>query len=202
MSDDKKLYRELTDSTATERWLEGSDLGVRRVLIGDGERGNHWSMAVSFFHGAESLREIVVQKSGYDLFQREYAMMFLYHHSIELFLKHALRHRTSGRNLERLLAALVQEIRDEHNIDVSNGWFANEIRELSKVDPTAQGFRYSHDIHGNPALATSFFVDLEDLGKRMSSLYSIFLHMSIARGDFTNKENGTEQGNAGDANAV
>jgi len=171
--------------------LEGLDYDVKRVLIGDGEGGNHWSMAVSFFHGAESLREIVLRKSGYDLFRREYAMMFLYRHSIELFLKHALRHGTRGHNLERLLKDLVRQIEEEHNIDISHGWFANEIRELSKVDPTAQGFRYSHDVNGNPALTTSFFVDLEDLGKRMKSLYSVFLHMSLARGDFTSSESGT-----------
>lgn len=191
MDNDKRLYRELNDSTATERWLEGLDFDVKRVLIGDGERANCWSMAVSFFHGAESLREVVLQKFGYDLFQREYAMMFLYRHAIELFLKHALRHRARGHNLERLLEDLMRQIEDEHNIDISHGWFANEIRELSKVDPIAQGFRYSHDIHGEPALGTSFFVDLEDLGKRMQSLYSVFLQMSVAHGYLTNNEKGT-----------
>lgn len=186
-----KLYRELNESTATERWLEGLDFTVKRVLIGNPEHDNHWSMAVSFFQGAECLRDIVLKNSGYDLFQREYAMMFLYRHSIELFLKHALGHAAYGHNLEGLLNNLVQQVKQDYNIDISHGWFANEIRELSKVDPTAQGFRYSHDIHGNPALATSYFVDLEDLGKRMTSLYNVFLHMSIARGDFTNNESGT-----------
>ena len=180
---DKKLYRELNKSTATERWLEGLDFNAKRILIGDSEQASHWSMAVSFFHGAESLRKIIVQRIGYDLFQREYAMMFLYRHSIELFLKHALRHETRGHNIERLLNDLIHQIEGEQNFDISHGWFANDIRELSKVDPTAQGFRYSHDIHGNSALETSYFVDLEDLGKRMSLIYSVFLNMSIARGD-------------------
>jgi hypothetical protein len=189
--DDNKLYRELNEATATERWLEGLDFTVKRVLIGDAKHDDHWSMAVSFFHGAECLRDAILKNSGYDLFQREYAMMFLYRHSIELFLKRALGHPTHGHNLERLLNSLVQQVKGGYNIDISHGWFADEIRELSKVDPTAQGFRYSHDIHGNPALTTSYSVDLEDLGKRMGSLYSVFLHMSIARGDFTSNENGT-----------
>lgn len=64
MHQDNSLYRELNDSTATERWLEGFDLNTKRVLIGDGERSDNWSMAVSCFHGAESLRKFVLEIRG------------------------------------------------------------------------------------------------------------------------------------------
>jgi len=191
MHKDNGLYCKLNNTTATERWLEDFDLNVKRVLIGKDECNDNWSMAVSFFHGAESLRKFVLQQSGYDLFRREYPMMFLYRHSIELFLKHALMDTFRSHNLKILLDKLVHQIKEKYKIDVSESWFANEIRELSNVDPTAQGFRYSHNINGDPALASNYFVDLEDLGKRMQSLYSIFLQISLARGDFSDKGNGT-----------
>jgi len=191
LKDDSALFRELNDATAIDRYLEGLDFTLKRALLGDGERANHWSMAVSFFHGADSLREIISERHGYDLHKREYAMMFLYRHSIELFLKHAINSDTRGHNLERLLGELVEQIKRDHHLDISQGWFANEIRELSKVDPTAQGFRYSHDTSGNPALASRYFVNVDDLGKRMSSLYSAFLHMGMIRGDFTSDNVGT-----------
>jgi hypothetical protein len=191
LDNDTKLYRELNESTATDRWLEGFDPNIKRVLIEDGERRDYWSTAASFFHGAESLREIVLEKSGCDLFQREYAMMFLYRHSVELFLKQAIHQKVAGHNLEQLLNKLVIQIKDEYKEDISSGWFAAEIRELSKIDPTAQGFRYPEDRRGNPPLTSSFFMDLEDLGKRMKSLYSVFFNMRVASGGFASNTKST-----------
>lgn len=186
MNDDDRLFRALNDKTATDRWIESLDFTKKLVLIKSGDRLTQWSIAVSFFEAAESLREILLSFHGHDLFQREFPMLYLYRHSIELFLKDALNQNAKGHNLSSLLGKLVEQIKQQYNVDVSAGWFANEIRHLSEIDPTSQGFRYSHKVDAGPALADSYIFDFEDLGKRMRTLYDVFLRMRIARGGFNN----------------
>jgi hypothetical protein len=186
MHDDERLFRALNDETAIVRWLESLDYSKKLVLIERGDRLTQWSIAVSFFEAAESLREIVLSFHGNDLFRREFPMLYLYRHSIELFLKDTLNQKENGHNLSGLLGKLVEQIKQQHNVDVSAGWFASEIRHLSEIDPTSQGFRYSHKIDTSPAIADSYILDIEDLGKRMRSLYDVFRGMRLARGKFNN----------------
>ncbi|MEM1262474.1 MAG: hypothetical protein AAGH76_08760 [Pseudomonadota bacterium] len=188
MDKTKNLYRALSDSTATEQWLE-SDLLQTRVLFDDQQPFGSWEMAVAFFHGADSLREqLQEQHQGYDLFRREYPMMFLYRHALELFLKHALQQPAHGHSLANLLNLFVVEVQERYDEDISRSWFVTEIRELSEIDPIGQSFRYSSQRDGKPALTSAFFLDLEDLGKRMFALYSVSLHMGLAGGAFTRSE--------------
>lgn len=175
--DIEKLFRELTDATATDLFLEGFCEIGETVLVGKNDVGDHYSMATSFFQAATELKEIILKNSGLHIFRYEYPMFFLYRHSLELFIKSVIPSPTKGHNIEKLLHEFVNHIKTVHRVDISKGWFVQSMEDFSKIDPAGQSFRYPRGLTGNSALAGDYIVNVKAWGETMSKMALVFSYL-------------------------
>jgi len=64
-------------------------------------------------------------------------------------------------------------------VDIANGWFAHKIAELSKIDPSAQSFRYPMSLSGDPPLASDYFVNVKVWGETMDNIATVFFNLHM-----------------------
>lgn len=179
MEEKKRLFRELTDETANEIWLEEFSKIGETIMVGSNHISENYNMAISFFLAAKELEKIVLKHLGIHLFQYEYPMLFLYRHSLELFLKSNILGRNKSHNLNDLLEEFIKQTNESHNVDISNGWFAKSIREFSKIDPLGQSFRYPQKLTGGPTITGSFVFNVIEWCEKSTQICNVFVHLNI-----------------------
>ena len=53
------------------------------------------------------------------------------------------------------------------------------MKEFSKIDPSAQSFRYPRDLSGNLTLAGDYVVNVKAWGETMDKIATVFLHLHV-----------------------
>lgn len=177
------MFRELNDSTAFQIWVDSFKEIGETVSIGKNAISDDYSMAVAFFQAGKELEKKIQNDLGYSLYRLEYPMLFLYRHSLELFLKCNIPKKIKSHNLDKLLAAFILHLKETYDVDISKGWFANTIREFSQIDPLGQSFRYSKNINDDEAIPTDHILNYKEWSIALSNISFIFLYLHMTKGN-------------------
>jgi hypothetical protein len=118
-----------------------------------------------YFDAADALVELITSQAIED-YKLGNPVIYLYRHSIELFLKEILP-GTWGHNLEALAGKFEAFVRAEFAATVPD-WIIGRLNEISRLDPDSATFHYNQ----NPKLLQEgeFHVDLLHLQHTMHAL--------------------------------
>lgn len=113
-------------------FLIGGMIAVERVELAD-----------QYLKAADLLVASIRKKHVGD-FEIAYPVLFLYRHALEVLIKHFIGREVNHHRLDALADDLVGFVRDHHGEDVPS-WIVNRLREIARIDPTSEAFRYGED---------------------------------------------------------
>jgi hypothetical protein len=143
------------------------------------------SLAQDYMEAAYALTE-TIRRGECEDFRVAEPLMYLYRHSLELFLKGVLELDEKHHDLAVLADKLVIFIRQEHGFETPI-WISRRIKEIGAIDPRSTAFRYGKTFDpktgmDRPILGASY-VSLPHLQDAMVALN--WAIASIVGGPFT-----------------
>jgi len=109
--------------------------------------------------------ELVKQAlSQFEPHEIDYPIIFLYRHSIELYLKTMLKTKPGHHVIAELIGLLEQQVGSK-----LDGWVKDRLRDFHRIDKQSDVFRYA----GSPSY-TELWVDLHQLKAVMDRLVGAF----------------------------
>jgi hypothetical protein len=172
----RPLFEEPTAAIEREHPFEGP----YGFLLGGGANLTLPGIGQQYFDAADALVGLITSQEIED-YKLGNPVIYLYRHSIELFLK-AILPGTWGHNLEALAGKFEALIRDEFAAAVPD-WITSRLKEISRLDPDSATFRYNQ----NPTLVQEgeFHVDLLHLQSTMHALNNALVGViaAVARGE-------------------
>lgn len=132
-----------------------------------------------YYDAAVRLLE-AIQHGDADDSQLAHPVLYLYRHSVELFLKAALGRAAKSHDLAELATQFKARLKAKLNAELP-AWITNRIAELAAIDPSSTAFRYSETwdkaAKTHVPLEGELHVDAAHLKDAMSAL-------NTALGDF------------------
>lgn len=110
-------------------------------LIGGGANLSPQHLGQQYFDAAFVLSEAIRTQQWED-YRLANPVLYLYRHSIELFLKAIMRGAAKTHSLDDLAEEYRRFIKDEFNADVPE-WIIARMKELAAIDPNSTAFRYN-----------------------------------------------------------
>ena len=148
------LFRDVPDEI-DETWQHGA-------LIGGMAMRDWIQVARSYKMAADELvKQALSQHEPHEI---DYPIIFLYRHSIELYLKTMLRSKPGHHVIGELIVLLEQQVGGK-----LDGWVKDRLWDFHKIDEKSDVFRYA----GSPSY-TELWVDLHQLKAVMDRLISAF----------------------------
>ncbi|MFZ4071980.1 MAG: hypothetical protein ACOYJ6_17995 [Caulobacterales bacterium] len=125
--------------------LERSDPseGAPGFLIGGMANLTFQHIGQQYFDAAYLLTE-TIRNGEWEDHRLANPVLYLYRHSIELFLKATLGGTAKTHDLARLSEEFRTFIKAEFEADLPD-WISNRLKELSAIDPGSTAFRYSQN---------------------------------------------------------
>ena len=133
------------------------------LLGGMSETADRLSVAQDYLEAAYLLTESV-KKGEWEDYRLANPILFLYRHSIELFLKGVMGDSRRIHKLDQLAEGFVEFVRDQHRVEVP-GWIRQRLKEIAAIDPGSTVFRY-----GGPVGSDEVYVSLPHLQDAMIAL--------------------------------
>jgi hypothetical protein len=175
-----QMYRPLFEEPTPAIEREHSLDGPYGFLLAGGANLTLPEIGQQYFDAADALVAVITSQEVED-HKIGNPIIYLYRHSIELFLK-AILPRTWGHNLEALADKFEAFVRAEFAATVPD-WIINRMKEISRLDPDSATFRYNQ----NPNLIQEgeFHVDLLHLQSVMHALNAALVGViaAVARGE-------------------
>ncbi len=163
---DEQMYRPLFEAptAAIERPDEWSEpLGF---LVGGGANQPFQHLGQQCYDAAWHLVEAVKHQDVAD-HRVANPIMYLYRHSIELFLKSILQGAARTHSLDTLSDEYRSYIKEKFGSDVPE-WLIQRMKELGAIDPNSTAFRYNM-VYDTP-VDGEFHVNLHHLQSSMTAL--------------------------------
>lgn len=173
------LFTENNDANAFDLFLRTDEEFLSCVEAGARHVQDESAMANEFAMAANLLRDAAI-KSGTPWFYA-HPILFLYRHTIELYLKGLVPQPRPTHNLLALRDSLIEYIKSRYGYDISGGWVAETITEFATIDPSSTRFRYARDNRGNPSFDAEQVVNLDKLKTRMDTLFLLFMNLKMAQ---------------------
>lgn len=130
------------------------------------------------YFDAASLLVNVIQNKDWEDYRLANPILYLYRHSIELFLKAALGKTAKTHNLAYLAKQFQELIKTEYDYDVPD-WVGDRLKELATIDPNTTTFRYSQNwdktTKRDLPVDGEYHVDLAHLESSMLALNSALM---------------------------
>lgn len=186
----KSLFTELNDENAFDLFLRTNKEFLNSIDAGAKHIRDESAIANQFAMATNLLRDAAL-KSGTPWFYA-HPILFLYRHTIELYLKGLVPQPRPTHNLLVLRDSLIEYIKSKYGYDISGGWVAETITEFATIDPNSTRFRYARDNQGNPSFNAEQVVNLDELKTRMDELFLVFMNLKMAQ---RGEENATAQPN-------
>jgi hypothetical protein len=133
------------------------------------------ALATSYRLAADSL--VGVALSSGTAYEYTYPTLYLYRHSLELYLKAILKPAILNHDLEVLSQDFVHFVRAQYGVVVP-AWFKNSLQDFASFDPDSDAFRYASTRRegytpGSP-MGSETWVDLPRLRARMEAIVRAF----------------------------
>lgn len=178
MNHTKSLFTELNDDNALDLFLRTPEEFLSSVEAGARWLTDESAMANQFQMAANLLRDAAIT-SGTPWFYSN-PILYLYRHTIELYLKGIVRPSKPTHNLLTLRDSLIDYVKTTYGCDISGSWIAETISEFANIDPSSTRFRYARDNQGQPNFAAEQEVNLDVLKTRLDALFQVFMHLRMA----------------------
>ena len=182
-----QMTRPLFEKPVTE--LEGIDLSAipPGFMIGGMANLSLQQIGQQYFDAAFMLTE-AIRNGDWECHGLANPVLYLYRHSIELFLKAALGDTAKTHDLIKLADQFRAFIKDEFDNDLPD-WISARLNELATIDPGSTAFRYSQNYDKasktDVPVDGEFHIDLAHLQSAMMALNSMLVGViaSVARGE-------------------
>lgn len=115
-----------------------------------------------------------IQKKQVGDFEIAYPVLFLYRHALEVLIKHFIGREVNHHRLDALADDLVSFVRDHHGVKVPS-WIVKRLREIARIDPTSEAFRYGEDRYTSKdrsSVPYETYIRVNELHDVMNTLYS------------------------------
>lgn len=115
-----------------------------------------------------------IQKKQVGDFEIAYPVLFLYRHALEVLIKHFIGREVNHHRLDALADDLVSFVRDHHGVKVPS-WIVKRLREIARIDPTSEAFRYGEDRYTSKdrsSVPYETYIRVSELHDVMNTLYS------------------------------
>lgn len=152
----------------TDEWSE-----PKGFMVGGMANMSNQHLGQQYFDAAEDLIDHILQEHRHPDYKLSNPIMYLYRHSIGLFLKAILGGAAKTHNLETLVDEYKAFIKTEFDADVPE-WIITRMNELAEIDPNSTAFRYNKVYDratktDNPVVG-EYFVDLRHSKSAMAVL--------------------------------
>jgi lipopolysaccharide export system protein LptC len=165
----RPLFEELTPQH--ERSDEWSS--VPSFVVGGMANLNYQHLGQQYFDAAHVLAEHIKNREYLADYQLSNPILYLYRHSIELFLNAILRDAAKTHDLSTLAVEYQEFVKSKFASDVPD-WVVNRMKELSEIDPNSTAFRYNKVYHkiskSDVPVSGEYNVDLSHLQSAMLAL--------------------------------
>lgn len=138
---DEQMHRPLFEepTAAIERPDQWSEpLGF---LVGGAANQRYQHLGQQYYEAADRLVECIKRKDVADCDVAN-PVLYLYRHSIELFLKAIMMNAAKTHNLDTLAEEYRVFVKDEFGGDCPE-WIIARMKELGAIDPSSTSFRYN-----------------------------------------------------------
>ena len=173
-----QMHRPLFEEPAPEIERQDAWEGPHGFLFGGMANLKLPALGQQYFDAAHHLVEVIAQKEVED-YRLGNPIVYLYRHSIELFLKAVLPDKGRGarHDLAELSERFEKLVHDEFDVKVPR-WIIDRLKELAELDPDSTTFRYNQ----NPNLvqAGEYHVDLFHLRDSMAALNTALVGLLAA----------------------
>ncbi|MCI5103891.1 MAG: hypothetical protein MRY60_08950 [Algiphilus sp.] len=112
-------------------------------LIGGITGFERHELAEQYLTAANLLVESIRKQQVAD-YEIAYPVLFLYRHALEVLIKFLIGSESNHHRLDALADDLVRFARDKHGERVPS-WIVGRLREIARIDPTSEAFRYGED---------------------------------------------------------
>jgi hypothetical protein len=117
-------------------------------------------------------------------FEIAYPVLFLYRHALEVLIKTLIGKEVNHHRLHALADDLVKFAREQHGQKVPR-WIVTRLREIARIDPTSEAFRYGEDKYKSKQrtpVPHETYIRVAELHDVMNDLYSVLRHAAdVAR---------------------
>jgi hypothetical protein len=141
-------------------------------LIGGGANLSLRHLGQQYFDAARLLADSI-RSGDWEDHRLANPVLYLYRHSIELFLKAAMGNAARSHSLDRLADEFAAFVKREFDANVP-GWIVGRMKELGAIDPNSTAFRYSQNYNktskSNQPVDGEYHVDLLHLQSAMRAL--------------------------------
>lgn len=142
-------------------------------VVGGMANLSYQHLGQQYFNAAHMLSEHIIEKEYFADWELSNPVLYLYRHSIELFLKAIMRDSAKTHDLATLSSEYKDFIKSTFDADVPS-WILDRMGELSIIDPNSTAFRYnkvfSKASKSDVPVAGEFHVDLRHLQSAMLAL--------------------------------
>lgn len=142
-------------------------------LIGGINASERVELAEQYLKAANLLVESIRRKKVGD-FEIAYPVLFLYRHALEVLIKHFIGREVNHHRIDALADDLVSFVRDHHGEYVPS-WIVNRLREIARIDPTSEAFRYGEDRYRprtRSPVPHETYIRVDELHDVMNALYA------------------------------
>jgi hypothetical protein len=158
------IFQEVTEEI-TENWNGGVLVGGMALWSGEEPIARAYKQA-----GDVLVKEALENDLAHEF---TYPILFVYRHTIELYLKTILNPTQRNHNLESLIQALVDYIDSKYKQPLES-CVVERLREFATFDPSSTTFRYSSGHLKSEKLYSETWVDLTNLSQVMDMLCKCF----------------------------
>ncbi|MBT3358824.1 MAG: hypothetical protein HN403_04265 [Rhodospirillales bacterium] len=170
------------EPTVEQERIDPSD-GPPGFLIGGMANSTFQHMGQQYFDAANLLVE-TIRMGEWEDYRLANPVLYLYRHSIELFLKSVLGGAGKTHNLSSLADDFQAFIKAEFGADLPD-WISNRLNELAALDPGSTAFRYSQNYDKASKIDLpvdgEYYVDLFHLQSAMMALNSALVGVVAAK---------------------
>ncbi len=141
-------------------------------LVGGGANQRYQHLGQQYYNAAEHLVEGIKHQDVAD-YEVANPVLYLYRHSIELFLKAIMQGAAKTHSLDTLADEYRDFIKDEFGSDCPK-WIITRMKELGAIDPNSTAFRYNMTYNKqaktDEPVPGEFHVNLHHLKSAMTAL--------------------------------
>lgn len=158
-------------------------------LIGGMAQTDEFSLARAYKLAADAVVAKALRSSDLS-HEYAYPALFLYRHSIELYLKLVVQPDKRTHGITKLARQFRALVRSKMKLGVPD-WVMKQLAEFAAIDPDSQAFRYASDLTGKQRLLPGeYWVSFSHLRKAASALASGFERAHFALGGRRRPQNG------------
>jgi hypothetical protein len=146
--------------------------GPKGFMIGGMSHPRLQDLGQQYFDAAYLLTE-AIKRGDHEDYKLSNPVLFLYRHSIELFLKSYMVKAEKKHGLEKLAQNFTEYMKREYAADIPS-WINARIKEVAAIDPTSTAFRYGvtydRDLKLDVRVPGETYVSLPHLQQAMLAL--------------------------------